>query len=298
MPDIDQICPAPDDTVVSTPEEIAEALRQWLPRQARRVGFAAYAPEAGLENLIATAAGGDLVNVTSSLWSLIAVRSAEQLAKLREASELAQTAFDAGVAAIEVGKPLRNAAIAAEVEVRRAGDMIACFVGATDAQGQSLLHPREHILSPGSAVTFEVIPEYNLMCPEVISRVYVGDIPGHFEPIDRGVRRCLEEVTGSLSSQSSASDVAGANAAALTGLGLRPDAAIRLGHGTGLDNIELPEDFRDSDTAPFGANRIVSLHPNAVVPGKATVVRGGTVILTDAGCERLFEFPTGPIVIA
>lgn len=296
MPELEQICPAPDSTAVSTPEEIAGALKRWLPAQADRVGFAAYAPEAGLENLIAEAVPGDLVNLTSSVWSLMATRSEEQLEKLREASALAQAAFEVGVSLIRPGKPLRPAAVAAEAAVRRQGNIVHCFVGATDTAGETLLHPQEELLMPGAIVTFEVIPEYNLFCPEVISTVYVGEVPKEVLPFDEGVRQCLDDVVGMLSSESSAADVARANADALVNLGLPPDAAIRIGHGTGLDNIEQPEDFSLSDTDTFGPSRIISIHPNAVVPAKGTVVRGGTVILTEAGCEPLFEFPSGPIV--
>lgn len=297
MPGLDQICASPDSTAVASPEDVAQELKRWLPASARTVGFVAYAPEAGFEGLVAEAAPGEVTNVTSSIWSLIAGRSDEQLERLREASHLAQTAFEAGVSAITAGEPLRPAAMAAESEVRRLGDIIHCFVGATDRAGNSLLHPQEYLVTPGTIITFEVIPEYNLFCPEVISTVYVGGVPEGLERVDTGIRRTLSEMTDWLSSHSSPADVAKANAQALVELGLPPNAAIRLGHGTGLDNIEPPEDFRESDTAPFGPSRVVSIHPNAVVPGKATVVRGGTVILTESGCEALFEFPAGPIVI-
>ena len=298
MPELEQICPAPNPTAVSTPEEIANALKQWLPAQAGRVGFAAYTPEAGLENLIAEAVPGDLVNVTSSIWSLMATRSNEQLEKLREASAVAQAAFEVGISLIRPGEPLQPAAVAAEAEVRKVGNIVHCFVGATDTSGQTLLHPQKELLMPGAIVTFEVIPEYNLFCPEVISTVYVGEVPKGVLAYDEGVRQCLDDVVGSLSGASSAADVARANAAALVDLGLPPDAAIRIGHGTGLDNIEQPEDFSLSDTDPFGPSRIISIHPNAVVPARGTIVRGGTVILTEAGCEPLFEFSPGPIVAA
>lgn len=296
MPDLEQICPSSDSTAVSTPEEMAAALGRWLPEQAPRVGFAAYAPEAGMENLIGEAVPGVLINLTSSVWSLIATRSTEQLERLREASAVARAAFEAGLSFIRPGEPLQPAAVAAEAEMRRLGNIVQCFVGATDKEGRTVLHPRKELLTRGSIVTFEVIPECNLFCPEVISTVYVGEVPKAILPFDVGVRQCLNDVIGSLSSASSAADVAKANADALVNVGLPPDAAIRIGHGTGLDNIEQPEDFRLSDKDTFGPNRVISIHPNAVVPGTGTVVRGGTVILTEDRCEPLFEFPSDPIL--
>lgn len=70
----------------------------------------------------------------------------------------------------------------------------------------------------------------------------------------------------------------------------------RLGHGTGIDNIELPEYISEMDNRTVGGNRVMSNHPNIGTEQFGTILRGGTIIVTDGGVERLFSLPSGPLV--
>ena len=291
---LEQACPAASSLAVASLEDMVDVLQRWLPGGVQ-VGVAAYPPEAGLLSHLDRV--GDWRDCTRELSRLISTRSPEQVTVLREAAEVAQAAFDAGLDAARIGGTAREAAAAAEAVMRERGGVVHCFAGVSDQQGRSLLHARDEQLASGMMLTLETIPEAGLFCPEVISTVYLGAVPSPVNGIDTDVRECLSETIAMLDAATSPADVVRSVSSMLVQAGLPPDAAIRLGHGTGLDNIEPPETFLGTDHEPFGADTVISIHPNAVVPSSATVIRGGTVVVRERGCEPLFRLPQGPIVV-
>jgi Xaa-Pro aminopeptidase len=78
--------------------------------------------------------------------------------------------------------------------------------------------------------------------------------------------------------------------------GYSRDTITRLSHGTGIDDIELPEFFASDDERLLGDGRIISIHPNLNSDDSGHLVRGGTVIVGADDCEPLFRFPAGPLV--
>ena len=296
---IKQICAAPSAWASADVSDMIDIALGWLGDQSTgtRNAFAAYRPEAGAKEELAQRLPGGLVDVTSLLTEHLAPKDPGELARLRVAARCAQEAFDAGVAAMKVGGIANDALRAAEVVLRDYGSLTwHCFAGATDDQGRSLLQPSRSILTPGTTVFFEVIPDVESFCPEVVSSVFIADPPRHAAELDALMARSLDKLLTTITPATTFADVFASVVSDLESAGLSRDDMTRLGHATGIDNIELPEYISETDNRALGVNRVISVHPNIGTEQFGTILRGGTIIVTDAGVERLFSLPSGPLV--
>jgi Xaa-Pro aminopeptidase len=296
---ITQICAARSTWASADTSDMIDIALDWLGDQLTgpRNAFAAYRPEAGVKEELAQRLPGELVDVTNLLTEHLAPKDPGEIARLRLAARCAQEAFDAGVAAMKVGGVGNDALRAAEGVLRDYGSLTwHCFVGVTDAQGRSLLQPSSSIFMPGTTVFFEVIPDVESFCPEVVSSVFIADPPPQAAELDALMAGSLDKLLTTITPATTFADVFAAAASDLEGAGLSRDDMTRLGHGTGIDNIELPEYISESDNRRLGINRVISVHPNVVTEQFGTILRGGTIIVTGTGAERLFSLPSGPLV--
>ncbi|MGH3188613.1 MAG: M24 family metallopeptidase [Streptosporangiaceae bacterium] len=296
---ITQICAARSNWASADTSDMIDVALGWLGSQVAgpRNAFAAYRPEAGVKEELAQRLPGGLVDVTSLLTEHLAPKDPGEIARLRVAARCAQEAFDAGIAAMKAGGVGNDALRAAEAVLRDYGSLTwHCFVGATDAQGRSLLQPSKSILTPGTTVFFEVIPDVESFCPEVVSSVFIVEPPPRAAELDALMARSLDGLLATITPATTFADVFTSVVSDLESAGLSRDDITRLGHGTGIDNIELPEYISETDNRALGVNRVISVHPNIGTEQFGTILRGGTIIVTDTGAERLFSLPDGPLV--
>ncbi len=297
---IAQVCAAPVGWAVATVADlVATAAERLSGAPVARPALAAYGPEAGIIPEL-EARFGEMPIVTAELVdALIGPKDASDLASLRKAATAAQEAFDAGVAVLRPGSRPADAVRAAEGVLRDHGSVTwHCFAGGTDAQGRSLLQSSEAVLAPGTTGFFEVIPDIDGFCPEIVSTLFVGEVPEGAEALHTVICDTLELALASISAQMTFGGLFSLMMAPLSAAGALEDDVTRLGHATGLDNIELPEFLDPSDGRAFGPGRVLSIHPNARTASYGTLFRGGTLIVTEGGCEPLFNFPSGAIVVS
>jgi Xaa-Pro aminopeptidase len=295
---ISHVCAAPDSWSVAKPADMVAAAAGWLAGANGRAALAAYAPEAGIRGPLEESFGEVAVVTDDLVDTLIGPKSDGDLRRLRQAAGVAQEAFDAGIAALRVGSPPSDAVRAAEVVLRDCGSVTwHCFAGGTDGTGRSLLQAPGEVLSAGTTGFFEVIPDVEGFCPEIVSSFFVGSMDPEVARVYEVICRTLDSALVAIGPSLSFGDVFELLDDPLVAAGIAPDAITRLGHATGLDNIELPECLDPDDSRVLGPGRVISIHPNADVAGRGSLFRGGTVVVADAGCEALFRFPSGPIVI-
>jgi Xaa-Pro aminopeptidase len=296
---ITQICAARSTWASADTSDMIDTALGWLGDQLTgpRNAFAAYRPEAGVKEELAQRLPGGLADVTNLLTEHLAAKDPSEIVRLRVAARCAQEAFDAGVAAMKVGGIANDALRAVERVLRDYGSLTwHCFVGATDAKGRSLLQPSRSILTAGTTVFFEVIPDVESFCPEVVSSVFIADPPPRAAELDALMAGSLDKLLATIKPTTTFADVFASAVSDLESAGLSRDDMTRLGHGTGIDNIELPEYISEMDNRTVGVNRVMSIHPNIGTEQFGTILRGGTIIVTDGGVERLFSLPSGPLV--
>jgi Xaa-Pro aminopeptidase len=298
--DIEHRCVAPSPDAVGSPQDMAGAAASWLARRGAspRVAFAAYPPEAGILLPLSKELGYEPTDVTRDVAELIGQRSVWQLDRIRNAAAIARQAFAKGVGAAAIGRRPREVSLAAESVLGDHGvERWKCFAGATDDRGRSLLGADDRPLASGDMLFFEVIPEVEEFCPEIVANVFIDRVKPSWRELDEHMEKCLDRALGEISPSATFAQV---HERMMADIASHPRAATgdvyRLGHGTGLDNLEVPEYIDAADQRAIGENRILSIHPNTAVPGLGTMIRGGTMIVHDGKCEPLFEFPAGPIL--
>ena len=297
---ISHACAAPSGWAVATVEDLVATAAAWLPEDSLgRVALAAYGPEAGIRGPLEQRFG-PLEDVTAELVDAFhGTKDADDLARLRKAAAGAQAAFDAGIAALRVGGVPGDAVRAAETVLRDHGSVTwHCFAGGTDHLGRSLLQASASVLTPGTTAFFEVIPDIDSFCPEIVSTVFVGDVPAEAHAIHDLLCRTLDSALGAIDATMSFGELFDLMIEPILASGATESEVTRLGHATGLDNIELPEFLAPDDPRPFRTDRVLSIHPNVKTAQYGTLFRGGTLIVGDTGCEPLFAFPDGPLVVS
>ena len=291
-------CAAPNRWEVASVTDLAATAAVWLDDagSAGTNGFAAYGPEAGIFHALETRFGS-VSDLSVDVAEFLAIKDAAELDSVRVAARVAQDAFDAGFSALHVGGTAANAVAAAERVLRERGSSTwHCFAGGTDAAGRTLLQPTSTILSPGDRVYLEVIPDIESFCPEVASAIYMGNVPPGLTEADNLVEYALGQAITTMNSRMSFAELFAVMMTPLEDAGYSRDTITRLGHGTGIDNIELPEYFAADDERLLGDGRIISIHPNLNSDDFGHLVRGGTVIVRADDCEPLFWLPAGPLV--
>jgi Xaa-Pro aminopeptidase len=261
--------------------------------------LAAYEPEAGIRTEL-EARFGPLELVTAELVNdLIGHKDEADLASVRRAATAAQEAFDAGLAVLRPGGRPVEAVRAAESVLRDHGSVTwHCFAGATDPGGRSLLQASTAVLEPGGTGFFEVIPDIEGFCPEIVSTIFVDDLTAEAKRTYDVILDTLRLTLDSIEPGLSFGGLFRLMMDPLIAAGAAEDDVTRLGHATGLDNIELPEYLDPADDRRLGSWRVLSIHPNIRTGDYGTLFRGGTTIVTDTGCEPLFSFQDGPIVVS
>jgi Xaa-Pro aminopeptidase len=293
-----QLCAAPHGWAVASVTDLVTAAGTQLGAAPGRAALAAYEPEAGIRFELELRFGPLELLTAALVDELIGVKDADDLASVRRAAAVAQEAFDAGLAALRPGRPPAEAVKAAETVLRDHGSVTwHCFAGATDAKGRSLLQSTSAVLEPGGTGFFEVIPDIEGFCPEIVSTLFVGDPAGDAAETYGVILDTLRLALDSIGPEMSFGDLYRLMIEPLLAAGAAEDDITRLGHSTGLDNIELPEYLDPGDDRQFRSGRVISIHPNVRKENYGALFRGGTAIVTDTGCEPLFSFRDGPIVV-
>jgi len=295
---ITHACAAPAGWAVATVDDLVDATAAWLGNdQPKRMALAAYGPEAGIQAPLERRFGSIEIVTRDLVERCHAIKDEEDLTTLRRASGAAQEAFDAGVAALHPGATTADAVRAAESVLRDHGSVTwHCFAGGTDTMGRSLLQGASTPLTAGTTAFLEVIPDIDLFGPEVVSTVFIGDVADEARSIYDQVCKTLSAAVSAIQPALTFGDLFDLLTEPMLKGGAGNPDLTRVGHATGLDNIELPEYLAPDDDHTLRPGRVVSIHPNVRTDKYGTIHRGGTLIVDDQGCEPLFSFPDGPIV--
>jgi Xaa-Pro aminopeptidase len=241
----------------------------------------------------------ELVPAGGALERLRERKDADEVARIRAAANLADTALQRTLEDGLAGRSERAVALALEQEMRRLGAERPSFetIVAHGAHG-ALPHavPRDVEIARDCLVTIDWGAQLDGYCSDCTRTFAVGDPAERAREVYDVVLRAqlagLDAVRPGVSGRDA--DEAARTLIEEAGHGER--FGHGLGHGVGLEIHEAPRLSRASD-ATLAPGHVVTVEPGVYLPGELGVRIEDLVLVTDAGCERLNALPKDLVAI-
>jgi Xaa-Pro aminopeptidase len=237
-------------------------------------------------------AAGDLVE------RLRAVKDPEEVARIREATKLADTAFERMIATGLAGRTERAVAIALEDEMRALGAQRPSFETIVAAGPHGALphaQPRDVVIGRGELVVIDWGAQLDGYCSDCTRTVATGD-PGEEakQAYDLVLAAQLAGVAAVKAGEGTR-DVDGVARKVIGAGGHSEHFGHGLGHGVGLDIHESPRLSQRSEDE-LRAGNVVTVEPGVYLPGRFGIRIEDLVVVTEGGCEILTAVPKELIV--
>ncbi len=237
----------------------------------------------------------ELVGCAGAVERLRAVKDANEIARIRAASELADEALRTVLEDGVVGRTERDVAIALELHMRRLGAEAASFPSIVAAGAHGALphaEPRDELIPRDVLLTIDWGALHEGYCSDCTRTYATG------EGIAEDARRVYDLVLDA-QQQGVAAVEAGPN-------GKEIDAVARaviergghdehfghgLGHGVGMEVHEGPRLSRTASEEPLQAGNVVTVEPGVYLPDVCGVRIEDLLVVTEQGREILTALP-------
>ncbi|MEW9669599.1 M24 family metallopeptidase [Ammoniphilus sp. 3BR4] len=284
---------APDFEVIRHEGPILQEVgKQLTGLQALKTGFEKqYATYALYEGLLACRENGEWVGVQGLVEELRMVKSADEIAVIRQACQIADDTFQHILGFIKPGVTERDVAIELEFHMRKLGAASSSFdiIVASGERG-ALPHgvASDKVLNPGELVTMDFGAYYNGYVSDLTRTIAVG------EPSEK-LREIYETVLQAQLAgvQQIKPGITGKEADALTRdviseAGYGQYFGHSTGHGIGLEVHEGPGLSSKSDVV-LKPGMVVTVEPGIYLSQLGGVRIEDDVIITENGCEIITQ---------
>jgi Xaa-Pro dipeptidase len=246
---------------------------------------------AGLELMEYRFVEGSPASATAEVEELRRVKTAEEIAYLRQAAELADRGYEVFANTVEVG--MREFELVAEVEgfLKSHGaedNFMLIASGGTEVVGMK--PPTERKLQRGDAVITELTPCMNGYYTQICRTIVLGEpSAGQLESfaIFHEAQQAAQDL---IRPGVKASDAAKAQNDVFRKYGYGDYTGAKYtrvrGHCLGLFPDETPHILEDVDYV-LKENMVVIAHPNTYLPLAGYMVFGDSMLVTESGNERL-----------
>lgn len=222
------------------------------------------------------------------------VKEPEELAQIRSAAALADSALLEVLEGGLVGRTEREVAIELELRMRRLGAQGVSFppIVAAGAHG-ALPHaePRDVQIPSDVLVTIDWGAVYGGYCSDSTRTFATGEISQRAAEVYEVVRAAQEQALAALAPGRSGREVDGVARAVIEQAGFGEAFGHGLGHGVGMEVHEGPRLSRTASEEPLLAGTVLTVEPGIYLPGELGVRIEDLVVLNDEGCELLNELP-------
>ncbi|PKP67802.1 MAG: aminopeptidase P family protein [Alphaproteobacteria bacterium HGW-Alphaproteobacteria-8] len=238
--------------------------------------------------------GAEIVNAHAALSSIRLCKSADEIAQLRTAIAVSETALETTLAAVRVGMTekqvealLLAALFAAGAEALSFGPIVAA--GANAAQPHAKARA-DYAIRPGDALLLDFGASHGGYCADITRTVFVAQVSDSDRALYETVRAANEAGRAAAVPGATAGDV---DDAALRVLEASPFAALirhKTGHGLGLEVHEDPYILRGNGVA-LTPGMVFTVEPGLYRHGAVGVRIEDDVVMTATGSETLTHFP-------
>jgi Xaa-Pro aminopeptidase len=272
-------------------QDLLDVIEESLPLDGLRLGFEeanmTVRQHARLRQLLSDRV--ELVGVEGVVEGLRAVKSPEEVERIRTAAALADGAFEQILARGLVGRTERDVAIALEFEMRRRGAERPSFetIVAAGPHG-ALPHatPRDVPIPAGELVVIDWGAEVDGYCSDCTRTVATGELRAEARDVYQLVLEAQLAGVRALRAGMACREVDSSARSVIDGGGRADQFGHGLGHGVGLDVHEGPRLSQRSDET-LAAGNVVTVEPGVYVPGAFGVRIEDLVVVTEGDCEIL-----------
>lgn len=277
-----------------------DVLRKLMPSSVRSLGVEKeHLSVATFEALSAAIGAEAYVDVASPLREMRAVKSPEEVVRMRHAARLVEDALREGVSRAKPGATEIELVAELEYQMKKLGAQGPSFDTMVLTGPKSALphgKPDATVIREGDLLLFDLGVFADGYASDITRTFAVGDVPDEAKRIYAAVldanRRAIEAIRPGVALGS----LDRAARAAIEEAGYGPYFMHRLGHGLGMDIHEYPSVHgRNEDLVRHGL--AFTVEPGVYVPGVGGVRIEDDVVATEDGVDVLTTFPKELTVI-
>lgn len=246
-------------------------------------------------------AGWQLIPCAGAIERMRAVKDAQEIARIRAASQLADEALRSVLERGLIGRTEREVALDLELEMRRLGAHGPSFppIVASGAHG-ALPHaePRSQPIAADVLVTIDWGALHEGYCSDCTRTYATGErIPAQAREIYELVRSAQALARDAVTAGPNGRELDAVARAAIEAAGHGEHFGHGLGHGVGLEIHEGPRLSRTAGEDPLLAGNVVTVEPGVYLPGVCGVRIEDLLVVREHGHEVLTGLSTELTVV-
>ncbi len=233
----------------------------------------------------------ELVDVTSVVHQIRAVKSEEEIQRIEKAAEIADAAFEYLLQNLRTGIKEYEIIAMVEYKIRQSGGEDNFQLLASSKGDMRAMHPAtDRSLEQGDIFLTEISPQFKGYYAQVCRSVVIGKISEERQKahdiLFRAQQKGIEDVRPGMT----ASDLAKIQNDVFREEGFGEYVSEKYtrgrGHGIGLYIDEEPL-IAEGNSYKLKENMVLMIHPNTFLPLSGYIVLGDPVLLTKEGGKRL-----------
>jgi Xaa-Pro aminopeptidase len=242
-----------------------------------------------------------LVPAAAIVEGLRAVKDADEIARIRAASQLADDALRSVLEGGLVGRSERDVALELELQMRKRGAEGPSFppIVAAGAHG-ALPHaePREQPIPPDALVIVDWGARHEGYCSDCTRTYASGEgISAEARDVYEVVRSARARAAEAVRARAGTRELDAIARAVIDEAGYGEQFGHGLGHGVGLEVHEGPRLSRTAPDQPLLAGNVVTVEPGIYLPGEFGVRIEDLLVVGEEASETLTSMPRELVVV-
>ncbi len=237
--------------------------------------------------------GASLKPVAAAIEALRAIKSPEEIAKIRRSVVLNSRAFEATAKSVKAGVSEAEVAAELEYQMRRRGAQHPAFetiVASGERTALPHAQPTGRKLANNELLLIDMGASLDGYASDMTRMLFLGRPGTQVRSMYRAVLEAQLAAIDSVREGVTAQNVDRAARRVLKEHGLDKAFVHSTGHGLGLEIHESPRIGKKDDT-PLKAGMAITIEPGVYLEGTGGIRIEDTVVVTENGCEVLTPTP-------